>query len=133
VNNILIIEDNREVRENTAELLELSNYKVFTAANGYIGYELAKKYQPDLILCDMMMPETDGNAFLQLAKEDGNLAGISLIFFTAGTPSPEMRTRMVNRDTSSYINPLPRKPCWAPFKPAWLKRTTITIQSVSDL
>jgi CheY-like chemotaxis protein len=105
VNNILIIEDNREVRENTAELLELSNYKVFTAANGYIGYELAKKYQPDLILCDMMMPETDGNAFLQLAKEDGNLAGIPLIFFTAGFPSPEVRTRMVYEGNQFLFKP----------------------------
>jgi CheY-like chemotaxis protein len=105
VNNILIIEDNREVRENTAELLELSNYNVFTASNGYIGYELAKKHHPDLILCDMMLPETDGNAFLQLAKEDGNLAGIPLIFFTAGTPSPEMRTRMVNEGHQFLYKP----------------------------
>ena len=105
MNNILIIEDNREVRENTAELLELSNYNVFTASNGYIGYELAKKHQPDLILCDMMMPETDGNAFLQLAKEDGNLAGIPLIFFTAGTPSLEMRTRMVKEGHQFLFKP----------------------------
>jgi CheY-like chemotaxis protein len=95
VKNILIIEDNKEVRENTAELLELSNYNVLTASNGYIGFELAKKHQPDLILCDMMLPETDGNAFLQLVGEDGMLAGIPLIFFTAGSPNIEMRTRMI--------------------------------------
>jgi CheY-like chemotaxis protein len=105
VNNILIIEDNQEVRENTAELLELSNYTVLTASNGYIGYELAKKHQPDLILCDMMMPETNGNAFLQLAKEDGNLSGIPLIFFTAGSPSLEMRTRMVNQGHQFLFKP----------------------------
>jgi CheY-like chemotaxis protein len=105
VNNILIIEDNQEVRENTAELLELSNYTVLTAPNGYIGYELAKKHQPDLILCDMMMPETNGNAFLQLAKEDGNLSGIPLIFFTAGSPSLEMRTRMVNQGHQFLFKP----------------------------
>ena len=105
MNNILIIEDNQEVRENTAELLELSNYTVLTASNGYIGYELAKKHQPDLILCDMMMPETNGNAFLQLAKEDGNLSGIPLIFFTAGSPSLEMRTRMVNQGHQFLFKP----------------------------
>jgi CheY-like chemotaxis protein len=105
VNNILIIEDNQEVRENTAELLELSNYTVFTACNGYLGYELAKKHQPDLILCDMMMPETDGNAFLQLAREDGNLAGIPLVFFTAGSPSLEMCTRMVNEGHQFLFKP----------------------------
>ena len=49
---ILIIEDNEEVRENTSEILELSNYKVFTAENGKIGVEIAKKEKPDLIVCD---------------------------------------------------------------------------------
>ncbi|HJW18222.1 MAG TPA: response regulator [Flavisolibacter sp.] len=96
MNNILIIEDNKEVRENTAELLELSNYNVITASNGYLGFEMAKKFRPDLILCDMMMPETDGNAFLQLAREDGTLAGVPLIFFTAGSPNLELHTRMIN-------------------------------------
>ena len=102
---ILVIEDNREIRENTVELLELSCFQVFSAANGKVGFQIAKQHKPDLILCDMMMPETDGNAFLQLAKEDGNLAGIPLIFFTAGTPSPEMRTRMVNEGHQFLYKP----------------------------
>lgn len=122
MNNILIIEDNREVRENTAELLELSNYKVFTASNGYIGYELAKKHQPDLILCDMMMPETDGNAFLQLAKEDGNLAGIPLIFFTAGTPSLEMRNRMVKEGHQFLFKPFTEEALLGTIQSGLLKK-----------
>jgi response regulator RpfG family c-di-GMP phosphodiesterase len=52
-----------------------------------------------------MMPETNGNAFLQLAKEDGNLSGIPLIFFTAGSPSLEMRTRMVNQGHQFLFKP----------------------------
>lgn len=58
--NILIIEDNLEVRENTAEILELAGYKVFTAENGKIGVEVAIDEKPDLIVCDIMMPVLDG-------------------------------------------------------------------------
>ncbi len=57
---ILIIEDNLEVRENAAEIIELSSYKVVTAENGKIGVELALKEKPDLIVCDIMMPVLDG-------------------------------------------------------------------------
>ncbi|MEZ4981107.1 MAG: response regulator [Saprospiraceae bacterium] len=55
-----IIEDNMEVRENLAEILELSNYEVITSENGVLGVEQALKDTPDLILCDVMMPEVDG-------------------------------------------------------------------------
>jgi CRP/FNR family transcriptional regulator, polysaccharide utilization system transcription regulator len=57
---ILLIEDNADMRENIAEILDLSDYKVITAENGKIGVELAKKEVPDLIICDIMMPELDG-------------------------------------------------------------------------
>ena len=57
---ILIIEDNFEVRDNLAEILGLSNYQVFTAENGKIGVEKATAELPDLIICDVMMPELDG-------------------------------------------------------------------------
>jgi CheY-like chemotaxis protein len=53
---ILLIEDNQDVRENTAEILELANYKVLQAENGKIGVEIAQKENPDLIICDIMMP-----------------------------------------------------------------------------
>jgi CheY-like chemotaxis protein len=53
---ILLIEDNQDVRENTAEILELANYKVLQAENGKIGVEIAQKTKPDLIICDIMMP-----------------------------------------------------------------------------
>lgn len=88
---ILIIEDNDEIRENTAELLELHNYNVFTAHEGGAGYKLAKKHEPDLILCDIMMPETDGRMFLKLARADKAVRDIPLIFFSAGTASPEVQ------------------------------------------
>lgn len=99
---ILIIEDNEEIRENTAELLELNNYKVMVAGNGYIGYQLAKKHSPDLIFCDMMMPETDGREFLKLAKHDSTVGDIPLIFFSAGSFYPELRKGLINA-SSGYL------------------------------
>jgi CRP/FNR family cyclic AMP-dependent transcriptional regulator len=60
---ILVIEDNKDVRENLAELLELSGYHVVTAENGKTGAAKAMELLPDLILCDIMMPELDGFGF----------------------------------------------------------------------
>ncbi|MBQ0787802.1 MAG: response regulator, partial [Oceanihabitans sp.] len=57
---ILLIEDNQDVRENTAEILELANYEVCTAENGKKGLEVAMRIQPDIIICDIMMPEMNG-------------------------------------------------------------------------
>ena len=57
---ILVIEDNAEVRENLAEILALSNFEVITAENGKVGVQKALQEDPDLIVCDVMMPELDG-------------------------------------------------------------------------
>ena len=99
---VLIIEDNIEIRENTAELLELSNYLVITAENGNIGFEMAKVYKPDVILCDMMMPESDGRHFLKLAKEDDFVCNIPLVFFSAGSLSSEVRRGLIE-DATFYL------------------------------
>ena len=99
---VLIIEDNIEIRENTAELLELSNYLVITAENGNIGFEMAKAYKPDVILCDMMMPESDGRDFLKLAKEDDFVSNIPLVFFSAGSLSSEVRGGLIE-DATYYL------------------------------
>ena len=69
---ILLIEDNEEIRNNTAEILELSNYEVIAAENGKIGVEKAIENKPDLIICDIMMPELDGYGVLHaVQKKDG--------------------------------------------------------------
>ena len=66
---ILLIEDNLEVRENTEEILTLANYKVLTAPNGKLGVELAQHEKPDLIICDIMMPELDGYGVLHILSK----------------------------------------------------------------
>ena len=69
---ILVIEDSLEVRENIAEILELSNYKVFTAEDGKQGVEIALRETPDLIVCDIMMPVLDGYGVLHLLNKHIN-------------------------------------------------------------
>jgi len=92
--NILLIEDNDEIRENTAEILELANYKVMTAANGKIGVQSALKQKPDLIICDVMMPELDGYGVLHMVNKNPDLAGIPFIFLTAKTERNDLRKGM---------------------------------------
>lgn len=91
---ILLIEDNDELRENTAEILELANYKVITAPNGKIGVQILQKQKPDLIICDVMMPELDGYGVLHLISKNPELAGIPFIFLTAKSERTDLRKGM---------------------------------------
>jgi len=91
---VLIIEDDLALRENTAELLELENYKVLTAPNGRIGIEIAKKHLPDIIVCDIMMPEVDGYGVLDAVGKDPSTNNIPFIFLSAKTEHKEIRKGM---------------------------------------
>ena len=91
---ILLIEDDKALRENTEELLELSGYSVVTAANGKIGIATAKEKLPDLIVCDIMMPEVDGYGVLQYLSSDENTKHIPFIFLSAKTEHKEIRKGM---------------------------------------
>jgi two-component system, OmpR family, alkaline phosphatase synthesis response regulator PhoP len=94
MNSILIIEDETMIRENTAELLSLNNYQTHTAANGRLGLQMAEIHQPDLILCDVMMPELDGYGVLTQLRETPALQTIPFIFLTAKADRPEQRHGM---------------------------------------
>ncbi|MBL7924624.1 MAG: response regulator [Bacteroidia bacterium] len=99
---ILLIEDNEDVRENTAEILELANFKVVTAPDGKEGVEMAKKEQPDLIICDIMMPGLDGYGVLHLLGKDPQLASVPFIFLTAKAERSDMR-RGMDMGADDYI------------------------------
>tara|TARA_R110002050_G_scaffold286468_3_gene437035 strand:+ start:117197 stop:117574 length:378 start_codon:yes stop_codon:yes gene_type:complete len=88
---ILIIEDDKSIRENTAELLELEGYAAVTASNGNTGLEKIKLHQPDLIICDLRMPEMDGFTLLKHLGEDSRLKRIPFIFFSAKSEKIEVR------------------------------------------
>ncbi len=94
MNTILLIEDDTALRENTAELLELSNYTVHTAPNGKIGIEMAKKILPNIIVCDIMMPEVDGYGVLKAISTDPTTSQIPFIFLSAKTEHKEIRKGM---------------------------------------
>ena len=91
---ILVIDDNTDIRENTAEILELAGYKTLTAENGKKGVEAATKGKPDLIVCDIMMPELDGYGVLHLLRKNAGTEHIPFIFLTAKTERSDFRKGM---------------------------------------
>ncbi|MDT0678678.1 response regulator [Autumnicola musiva] len=91
---ILLIEDDVTVRENTAELLELSEYEVQTASNGSHGIQRAGEIHPDIIICDIMMPETDGYGVLEALSKNPETANIPFIFLSAKTEHKDIRRGM---------------------------------------
>src|SRR4051812_21185932 len=91
---ILLIEDNDDIRENTAEILELANYKVTTAPDGKRGVESALKNKPDLIICDIMMPELDGYGVLHLLHKNKETRDTPFIFLSAKTERTDIRKGM---------------------------------------
>lgn len=101
-NKILLIEDNTDVRENTAEILELAGYYVVQAQTGKTGVELAIKEKPDLIICDIMMPELDGYGVLHILHKHPELGGVPFIFLTAKTEKADIRKGM-NLGADDYL------------------------------
>ncbi len=91
---ILIIEDDTILRDNTAELLELAGYGVLTAANGKKGILTAKEQLPDIIICDIMMPELDGYGVLENLSQDEVTKQIPFIFLSAKTERKDIRKGM---------------------------------------
>ncbi len=92
---ILLIEDDITLRENTAELLELSGYyDVITAANGKLGVEKANAELPDIIVCDIMMPELDGYGVLETLSKNSETQFIPFIFLSAKTERGDIRKGM---------------------------------------
>ncbi|MEH2235948.1 EAL domain-containing response regulator [Nostoc sp.] len=91
---ILIIEDEEAVRENILDLLEAEDFETLAAANGRIGVHLAICEVPDLILCDMMMPEIDGYGVLTALRQDPLTAIIPFIFLTAKSAKSDFRQGM---------------------------------------
>ena len=94
MNSILVIDDNADIRENTAEILELAGYKTFTAENGKQGVEVALKEKPTVIVCDIMMPELDGYGVLHLLRKNTETQNIPFIFLTAKTERSDFRKGM---------------------------------------
>lgn len=105
---ILIIEDEAEIRETVADILRFEGYDVLEAPDGKEGLELISQHLPDLILCDILMPEVDGYQVLGKLKEDSKTSHIPLIFVSART-SDEDVARGVDAGATAYLT--------KPFRP----------------
>lgn len=99
---ILVIEDNEDVRDNLVEILELYGYELSEAPNGLEGVKQAMETPPDLILCDVMMPELDGYGVLNLLSQNELTAHIPFIFITAKAEKEDLR-RGMNLGADDYI------------------------------
>jgi CheY-like chemotaxis protein/DNA-binding transcriptional ArsR family regulator len=88
---ILVIDDQREVRENIVELLEISGHRVIEAVDGIDGIRKAKAQLPDLVLCDIMMPELDGYGVAEVLGSQAETASIPLVFLTAKSDAEDFR------------------------------------------
>ncbi len=99
---ILVIEDNLEMCENIASILKLANYQVFTANTGRLGIEMVQQIQPDLIVCDIMMPDLDGYGVLHILGKDPSTANIPFIYLTAKSEHRDFRAGM-NLGADDYI------------------------------
>lgn len=91
---ILLIEDDADMRDNTAEILELAGYTVITAENGRRGVEMARNHAPDLVVCDIMMPELDGYGVLHMLGLNPATAEIPFIFLSAKAERGDIRKGM---------------------------------------
>ena len=88
---ILIIEDQPQMRRNLATILEMENFEVVTAENGRHGIEAAKASKPDLVICDVMMPEVDGYGVLKALRAEKESAAVPFIFLTAKGEKSDLR------------------------------------------
>ena len=91
---VLIIEDSDDIRDGIVEILDMAGFETYAAKNGKLGVELAFKSIPDIILCDIMMPELDGYGVLYLLQKNLKTATIPFIFMTAKAERADMRKGM---------------------------------------
>jgi Response regulator containing a CheY-like receiver domain and an HTH DNA-binding domain len=99
---ILVIEDEPEMRRNLATILRLENFQPLTAENGRVGLESVRTNKPDLILCDVMMPELDGYGVIAALRADPETVAIPFIFLTAKGEKPDIRAGM-NLGADDYL------------------------------
>jgi len=99
---ILVIEDEPEMLRNMVTILQMEGFTALRAENGRLGLDAARREKPDLILCDVMMPEVDGHAVLESLRGDAETVGIPFIFLTARGEKRDVRTGM-NLGADDYL------------------------------
>ncbi len=128
---ILVIEDQAPMRRNIALLLEIAGYEVFVAENGCTGIDSARKHRPDLVICDVMMPEVDGHGVVQALRADKGTATIPFIFLTARGDRADVRIGMNFGADDYLIKPVMRDDLVAAVQ-ARLNRAEAVEQRVAE-
>ena len=101
-NKILVIDDNNEVRDMLHDLLRLKGYEVETAETGSIGIEKLQSTSPDLIICDIAMPEKDGFKVLEEVRATPNHENVPFIFLTASMIRSD-EEKIINTTANGYL------------------------------
>jgi DNA-binding NarL/FixJ family response regulator len=99
---VLVIEDEAETLKNLVLMLEMEGYRPFSAPNGRAGVEVARRELPDVILCDVSMPELDGYGVLERLRADSATVSIPFIFLTAKGDKRDLRIGM-NLGADDYL------------------------------
>jgi two-component system, sensor histidine kinase and response regulator len=99
---ILVIEDEHDVRENLQEILEMEDFNVLTAENGKIGLQIAIDRQPNLIICDVMMPELDGYGVISSLRQNPLTIKTPFIFLSAKS-TDEDREKGLKLGANDYL------------------------------
>jgi len=131
MNKILVIEDDTSVRLNIVELLYAEDFHVITAENGYLGLQLAQAEIPDLIICDVMMPELDGYEVVKALRQNPKTAIIPLIFLTAKSEKTDFRKGMELGADDYIIKPFSRTELLAAIA-CQLKKQTAIYQRIQE-
>jgi len=103
MSKVLVIEDEKNIRETIQEILDLNDFSVATAQNGLIGVAKALQFKPDIIICDVMMPEMDGFETLKNIRSINEISNIPFIFLTAKTEKKDFREGM-NLGADDFLN-----------------------------
>ena len=120
---VLVIEDNRDVREEIVDVLRFEGYDVRDAENGRLGLDLAKTWEPDLVICDLMMPEVDGYATLEAMRADPGSALTAFLCLTARGERHDMRKAMELGADDYLTKPFTTEELLAAIGAALAKRT----------
>ena len=103
---ILVIEDSEPIRDELVEILRLEGFRVVASVDGREGVEAARRERPDLILCDVMMPNLDGFGTLAAIRSDPALASTPFVFLSARKEDADLQ-RGIDLEADAYIT----KPC----------------------
>ena len=129
---ILVIEDEGTLRTNIVQILELEDFVTIEANNGFLGIELAQKHLPDLILCDVMMPEIDGYGVIATLRQNPTTASIPFIFTTAKASKADFRQGMMGAD-DYLIKPITADELLSAISTRFERQATLSQSCIAEL